>query len=111
MSEAPERYALADLDAFGRAAGADQDTAAAATRAMMHGTRIGIDSHGIRFLPHCVETVARGRCNGRPRMTIAGRFGAVGVQRSSHFGSDGAFAAGMRRYVDARVEAPRPLDG
>ncbi|SBW11889.1 hypothetical protein KL86APRO_20339 [uncultured Alphaproteobacteria bacterium] len=112
MSEAPRRYALADLDAFVRAAGADEDTAAAATRATMHGTRIGIDSHGVRFLPHYVETVARGHCNGRPRIAIARRFGAVGVQRSSHFGSDAAFAAGMRHYVDAlRASPARGLPG
>lgn len=129
MNDSPKRYALADLEAFGRAAflaaGSDVETAEAATRAMMHGTRIGIDSHGIRFLPHYVETVARGRCNGRPEMKLTRRFGAVatldadyghgalatyravdlacemaeqfgigavGVQKSSHFGSGGAFA-------------------
>ncbi len=129
MTGIETRYALADLERFSRqaflAAGADEDTARAATRAMMHGTSIGIDSHGIRFLPHYVETVARGRCNGRPQMKIVRRFGAVatldadyghgalatyravdlacemaethgigavGVQKSSHFGSGGAFA-------------------
>lgn len=134
----PRRYALADLESFSRnallAVGADQDTAEAATRAMMHATRVGIDSHGIRFLPHYAEILAEGRVNPRPKMTITRRFpvtatldadyghgalatyramdhavdlaerngiGTVGIVRSSHFGSGGAYAvaAAERGYV------------
>lgn len=132
------RFALDDLEAFGlaafRAAGADEATAAAVTRAMMHGSRTGIDSHGMRFLPHYVETVEQGRCNPHPAMTPHRRFGAVatldadyghgalatyramdlameiaetqgigavGVQKSSHFGPAGAFAlaAAEKGYI------------
>ena len=34
-----------------RDAGADERSARAATRAMMHASRLGIDSHGVRLIP------------------------------------------------------------
>ena len=72
---------LAAIEDFCRqiliAAGADRPTAEAATRAMMHGTRHGIDSHGVRLLSHYVKGLVEGRLNPRPRLTLAGAFGAV----------------------------------
>lgn len=59
------------------AAGADAATADAATRAMMHGSRLGIDSHGIRLLGHYMTVLTRGRVNARPRMKVVGDAGAV----------------------------------
>lgn len=125
----PQRFALADLERFCReamrAAGANAATADATARALTHGSRVGIDSHGVRFLPHYVETVLSGRVNPRPKLSLSRRFGAVatldadyghgalaaytainhavdladeagigavGVIRSSHFGSGGAYA-------------------
>ena len=52
----PALARLDELDRFCRAvflaAGTDDETADAATRAMMHGTRLGVDSHGVRLLAH-----------------------------------------------------------
>ncbi len=59
------------------AAGADRETADAAIRGMLHGTRYGIDSHGVRLLPHYVKGLTEGRLNPRPRLALANSFGAV----------------------------------
>jgi LDH2 family malate/lactate/ureidoglycolate dehydrogenase len=83
------------VDAFCRAvlaaAGARKDTASAATRAMMHGSRLGIDSHGVRLLEHYVKAIAGGRVNPRPRMCFASETGAVAAFDADH--AHGALAA------------------
>ena len=73
------------------AAGADSATAEAATRAMMHGTRHGVDSHGIRLLPHYVAVFEGGRVSSRPQMKVTGGFGAVATLDADH--GHGALAA------------------
>jgi LDH2 family malate/lactate/ureidoglycolate dehydrogenase len=69
------------LEAFCRealtAAGANWETAVAATRAMMHGSRLGIDSHGVRLLEHYTNVVAGGRVNAKPRIRVVSETGAV----------------------------------
>lgn len=77
--EAPppaERHSAEALDAFCRAAllaiGGNADTADAATRAMMHGSRHGVDSHGVRLLDHYVQSIAGGRVKGAPDMRFIG---------------------------------------
>jgi len=57
------------LDAL-RAAGADEPSALAATRAMMHASRIGVDSHGVRLAAHYAKVLRGGRVNPRPRFEI-----------------------------------------
>jgi LDH2 family malate/lactate/ureidoglycolate dehydrogenase len=75
------RVTAARLESFCRAAleaaGARTDTASAATRAMMHGSHLGIDSHGVRLLEHYVTAISGGRVNPRPRMRIVSERGAV----------------------------------
>lgn len=75
------RVAATDLAAFSRAvlaaAGADAATADAATDAMLHGSRLGVDSHGIRLLPHYATVIAGGRVNGRPNPRLVVDFAAV----------------------------------
>ncbi len=70
-----------DLDRFCRevlaAAGADAASADAAARAMLHGSRLGVDSHGVRLLPHYAAAIAGGRVNGRPTMRLVREWGAV----------------------------------
>lgn len=60
-----------------QAAGADDATAEAATRAMLHASRLGVDSHGIRLLAHYVTVIAAGRVKGAPQMHFIGDGGAV----------------------------------
>ncbi len=61
QDEAQAHVPLTLLDQFCRAVfgacGADVATADAATRAMMHGTRYGVDSHGVRLLDHYVTAL------------------------------------------------------
>lgn len=84
-----------ELDAFCRAvfaaAGADAATADAATRAMMHGSRLGIDSHGVRLLDHYVTVLTHGRLNPRPELRLVAELGAVATLDANH--AHGALAA------------------
>jgi ureidoglycolate dehydrogenase (NAD+) len=107
-----------------RKAGADEPSTEATTRALMHASLLGVDSH------YC-KVLGLGRVNGHPTLTISrtapatamidadnglgavGSYraidlaceiaaetgiGAVGVVRSSHFGAAGAYAlAGAER--------------
>jgi LDH2 family malate/lactate/ureidoglycolate dehydrogenase len=72
-TEAIDRFCRATL----LAVGADNPTADAATRAMMHATRLGVDSHGLRLLPHYIKGLVGGRLNPRPNVTIISSLGAV----------------------------------
>lgn len=68
-----ERFCRAALTA----AGANDATADAATRAMMHGTRHGVDSHGVRLLDHYITGLEGGRLNPDPQLRKIAGFGAV----------------------------------
>jgi LDH2 family malate/lactate/ureidoglycolate dehydrogenase len=91
----PKRVSLDALEKFSRAAllgaGADEATADAATRAMLHGSRLGIDSHGIRLLGHYATVITTGRVNPRPNLQISSTFGAVASLDADH--GHGALAA------------------
>lgn len=50
------------------AAGADAPSASAAARAMLHASRLGVDSHGVRLLPHYDLVFRGGRLNTAPQM-------------------------------------------
>jgi LDH2 family malate/lactate/ureidoglycolate dehydrogenase len=49
----------------------------AATRAMMHGSRLGVDSHGVRLLDHYVTVLTGGRVNPRPAIRVERGFVAA----------------------------------
>ncbi len=80
-------------------AGASEATARAATDAMMHGSRIGVDSHGVRLLHHYVTAIEGGRVNRNPNLRFATEFGAIATLDADH--AHGALAAyeGMRHAV------------
>ncbi len=82
------------------AAGADEATADAATRAMMHGSRLGVDSHGVRLLDHYIAAISGGRVSGRPDIRISQSFGAVASLDADH--GHGALAA--YRAMDRAME-------
>lgn len=52
------------------AAGAEAATARDATRSMMHGSLHGVDSHGVRLLPHYVTALQGGRLARAPEMSF-----------------------------------------
>ena len=90
--------AVADLDRFCRAvlaaAGGDPPTVDAVTRAIMHGSRLGVDSHGVRLLDHYVTVLTRGRVNPRPTMTIGDATGATACLDADHgHGAPATYAA------------------
>ena len=94
---------LAELDRFSREAfaaiGADEATGDAATRAMLHATELGVDSHGIRLLPHYLKALEGGRLNLTPTVTTVRALGAIEVLDADHAqGALGAFR-GMERAV------------
>ena len=103
-----DRYvALTQLERFCLAAfaavGADQATGAAATRAMLHGTRFGVDSHGVRLLPHYLMALEGGRLNRNPVPRCVGSFGAVEIWDAD----DAQGAVGSYRGMERAVELAR----
>ena len=58
------------VGAAARAAGADEPSAEAVTRALVGASLRGVDSHGVRLLPHYVKGLKGGRINGSPNMTF-----------------------------------------
>ncbi len=104
QDEAQAHVPLTLLDQFCRAVfgacGADVATADAATRAMMHGTRYGVDSHGVRLLDHYVTALQGGRINRAPQLKTVTSFGAVETLDADD--AHGALAAytAMNRAVE-----------
>ncbi|SFG73318.1 Malate/lactate/ureidoglycolate dehydrogenase, LDH2 family [Palleronia marisminoris] len=79
----PRRSAPAKLERFCkdvlRASGADAQSADAAARAMLHASLYGVDSHGVRLLPHYDRVIRGGRVNGAPNMAFQRTSGAAGL--------------------------------
>jgi LDH2 family malate/lactate/ureidoglycolate dehydrogenase len=94
--EALDRFCRATL----LASGADNATTDAATSAMMHATRLGVDSHGVRLLPHYVRGFIGGRLNPRPDVRIVSSFGAV----ASLNADDGHGALAAYRAMEHAVD-------
>ncbi len=97
---AETRSLRADLDELERfcievlsAVGADAGSASSAARAMVHGARLGIDSHGVRLLPHYVRAIEGGRVKGKPVLRFLWETPAIAVLDAGH--SHGARAAYM----------------
>ena len=65
-------------------AGADEPSAHAATRAMLHASLHGIDSHGFRLLPHYRAAILGGRLNGTPTMTFTATRPGSGTLDADH---------------------------
>lgn len=94
---------VAQMERFCRAAlaavGADAPTVDAATRAMMHASIHGVDTHGVRLLPHYLRVIAGGRVNPAPRLRFAGSSRAVDLLDADNaHGARAAYAA-MERAV------------
>jgi ureidoglycolate dehydrogenase (NAD+) len=51
-------------------AGAAASSAEAATRALMHASLLGVDSHGVRLVEHYCSVLRGGRVNGRPEVKL-----------------------------------------
>lgn len=62
-----------------RAAGASAASAGAAVRAMMHASRIGVDSHGARLVVHYDKVLRGGRVKGAPDIAVRRTAAATAV--------------------------------
>ncbi len=59
------------------AAGVDSPSAEAVSEALIHASLLGVDSHGLRLLPHYLMVVGAGRINPRPAIGIEARAAAT----------------------------------
>ena len=50
--------------------GADENVANACVSSVMHGTRFGVDSHGVRLIPHYIKVLETGRLNKNPSINF-----------------------------------------
>ncbi len=77
-----------------RGAGANEATAGAATRAMLHASRLGIDSHGVRLAAHYAQVLHAGRVNPNPAMqTRRTAAGSAILDADDGLGHAAAYAA------------------
>ncbi|MBS3847328.1 Ldh family oxidoreductase [Devosia sp. BSSL-BM10] len=53
-----------------RQAGASEESLAAAVRAMLHASMVGVDSHGVRLTEHYCQMLAGGRLNKNPQLSV-----------------------------------------
>lgn len=98
--------ALAALcDGLLRAVGADPETARDATRAMMHASLHGVDSHGVRLLPHYAAVLAGGRVNPRPRLAFHRARPGAGLLDADHAHGARATYFAAERACDLAAEA------
>ena len=76
--------------------GLDEFSQQAVSEGLCEASLRGVDSHGIRLLPHYVESALRGRKNPRPNFNFQLKFPAVG-----YLDADNAFGhAAGRKAVD-----------
>ena len=59
--------------------GASAESVEAATRAMMHASRIGVDSHGVRLTEHYTKVLRGGRVNIHPDLAARRTAAATGI--------------------------------
>jgi ureidoglycolate dehydrogenase (NAD+) len=83
-----------------RAAGADDASTEATTRALMHASLLGVDSHGVRLATHYCKVLQSGRVNGRPALTVSRTAPATAMVDADN----GLGAVGSYRAVDLACE-------
>jgi LDH2 family malate/lactate/ureidoglycolate dehydrogenase len=90
-------------------AGSSADCARAATRAMMHASLHGIDSHGARLAPHYCRMMQTGRINPSPDVTVERRAAASAIVDADdglgHFGAYRAVELGCAIAAEAGIAA------
>ncbi|MDF0600246.1 Ldh family oxidoreductase [Psychromarinibacter sp. C21-152] len=101
------RVDLAEMERFSRqalaAVGADAETTDAITRALMHASTLGVDTHGVRLLPHYLEALAGGRVNRQPSPVIAsGNGGACVLDADNAHGARATYEAVTLAVARAR---------
>lgn len=82
------------------AAGADEATAETVTRALMHASIHGVDTHGMRLLPHYLSAFKGGRLNTAPQPKLVAEHGAVAVMDGDDAHGARATYAAMDRAME-----------
>lgn len=81
-----------------RSAGSADDPAAAVARALTSTSMRGIDSHGVRLLPHYIRVLREGRVAPAPQLTVEQSFGSTAIVNADdgfgHYASYRAIAEG-----------------
>lgn len=106
-SDEPSSIAYDDLKEFCAAilakAGADDKTVKGTCRAILHGSLLGIDSHGVRLLSHYVRVLQGGRVNPRPEFTFSQNSLAACTLDAGHgHGAPATYAAMEKAITLAR---------
>ncbi|WP_370162259.1 Ldh family oxidoreductase [Limimaricola soesokkakensis] len=104
----PVRVALEEMERFSRAAlaavGADDPTIEAVTKALLHASAHGVDTHGFRLLPHYLQGLSKGRLNRTPRLVIMQETGGACVlEADDAHGARAGYAAVERALELART--------
>lgn len=90
-------------------AGANDASRAAATRAMLHASLVGVDSHGVRLTGHYCRMLAGGRLSKDPQLGVdrrgAGSAMVDGDDGLGHYAAYKAVAVGMELAREAGVGA------
>jgi len=64
----------------------------------------GVDSHGVRLLPHYIRALQAGRINGNPGLRVESRFPATAVLHADHAFGHAAGAKAMEHAMDKASE-------
>jgi LDH2 family malate/lactate/ureidoglycolate dehydrogenase len=103
------RVAAESLEAFAIAAlcalGVRKDVAEPVARGLTQSSLRGVDSHGIRLLPHYARAVRAGRINGSPELRFERRAAAAGLLDADHTFGHAAGRAAMRHALALAAEA------
>ncbi|KKB08226.1 Ldh family oxidoreductase [Devosia chinhatensis] len=90
-------------------AGASSESGAAAVRAMMHASLVGVDSHGIRLTGHYCRMLEGGRLKRRPELDVerrgAGSAMVSGDDGLGHYAAYRAVEVGMEMAREAGIGA------
>lgn len=78
-------------------------SAEAAVRVMMHASLVGVDSHGVRLVPHYITALRGGRINRQPQPKFVVEAGSLALLDADH--AQGAYGTYMA--MDRAVEMAR----
>lgn len=113
MDSSAKRFAVGLLEqkvaSALRAAGASEASLTAATKAMLHASLVGVDSHGVRLTEHYCNMLAGGRLNKDPQLTVdiraAGSAMVDGDDGLGHYAAYKAVEVGIELAQQAGVGA------
>ena len=92
-----------------RAAGASEASLLAATKAMMHASMLGVDSHGVRLVRHYCQMLGGGRINKNPELRVehkgAGSTMLDGDDGLGHYASYRAMDIACERAKESGIAA------